>query len=37
MTTKEQIAAKALELLRLNPHGLRYTQLREQIHAALGQ
>ncbi len=35
MTTKEQIAAKAIELLQEHPHGLRYSQLTEQIHAAL--
>lgn len=35
MTSKEQIVAKAIELLQGQPHGLRYTQLRAAIHAAL--
>ena len=35
MTTKEQIVAKAIELLREHPHGLHYTQLRTAIHDAL--
>lgn len=35
MTSKEQIVAKAIELLQGQPHGLRYTQLRTAIHAAL--
>ena len=35
MTSKEQIVAKAVELLQDQPHGLRYMQLRAAIHAAL--
>ena len=35
MTSKEQIVAKAVDLLRQNPHGLRYSDLRRRIHEAL--
>ena len=35
MTIREQIVAKAIELLRQNPHGLRYSELLRHIHEAL--
>ena len=35
MTSKEQIVAKAVELLQAHPHGLRYTELQKAIRAAL--
>lgn len=35
MTSKEQIVAKAIELLQEHPHGLRYTELHKAIRAAL--
>ena len=35
MTSKEQIVAKAIELLEQHPHGLRYGELHKAIRAAL--
>lgn len=34
MTTQRQIATKAAEFLRLAPHGLRYSELKDRIHEA---
>jgi hypothetical protein len=35
MTSKDQIVAKAIELLQEQPHGLRYSELRAAILQAL--
>ena len=35
MTSKEQIVAKAIELLQDQPHGLSYSELHKAIRAAL--
>ena len=35
MTSKEHIVATAIDLLRQNPHGLRYSALRRHIQEAL--
>lgn len=35
MTNKEQILNKAIEILKGEPHGLRYSRLVESIQAAL--